>query len=145
MVFEIFEFLCPSYDFGHNFARGCTPTQPPTQKLKSGFLRLSSQEISSRMIFEALQFEIFRFKFHSLGSRILKFPEFNLPMFHVLCRVCFLNFDLDFQPTLFQRHKIYTINIKKWPLQIIYSYLFLVDAFSWIVQLLRRFQISFWS
>ena len=32
------------------------------------------------MIFEALQSELFRFKFHSLGSRILKFPEFNLLM-----------------------------------------------------------------
>ena len=28
--------------------------------------------------FEALQSEIFRFKFHSLGSEILKIPEFNL-------------------------------------------------------------------
>ena len=30
------------------------------------------------MIFEALQSEQFRFKFYSLGSKILKFPEFNL-------------------------------------------------------------------
>ena len=30
------------------------------------------------MIFEALQSELFRFKFHSLASNILKFPEFNL-------------------------------------------------------------------
>ena len=34
------------------------------------------------MIFEALQSELFRFKFHSLGSKILKFPEFNLVMIH---------------------------------------------------------------
>ena len=30
------------------------------------------------MIFEVRQSELFRFKFHSLGSKILKFPEFNL-------------------------------------------------------------------
>jgi len=33
------------------------------------------------MIFEALQFELFRFKFHSLGSKILKFPGFNLGIY----------------------------------------------------------------
>ena len=32
------------------------------------------------MIFEALQSEIFRFKFQSLGLKILKIPEFNLYM-----------------------------------------------------------------
>ena len=32
------------------------------------------------MIFEALQSKLFIFKFHSLGSKILKFPEFNLGM-----------------------------------------------------------------
>ena len=30
------------------------------------------------MTFEALQSELVRFKFHSLGSKIQKFPEFNL-------------------------------------------------------------------
>ena len=30
------------------------------------------------MIFEALQSELFRFKFDSLSSKILKMPEFNL-------------------------------------------------------------------
>ena len=30
------------------------------------------------MIFEALHFELFRFKFYSLSSKILKIPEFNL-------------------------------------------------------------------
>ena len=30
------------------------------------------------MIFEALQSEPFRFKFHSLGWKILKIPEFNI-------------------------------------------------------------------
>ena len=33
-----------------------------------------------QMIFEAPQSELFRFKFHSLGSKILKIPEFNLVM-----------------------------------------------------------------
>ena len=32
------------------------------------------------MIFEALQFEKASSKFHSLSSKILKFPEFNLSM-----------------------------------------------------------------
>ena len=32
------------------------------------------------IIFGALQFELFRFKIHLLGSKILKFPEFNLLM-----------------------------------------------------------------
>ena len=53
--------------------------------LKSVFSILSSQEtglssVSLKMIFGALQFELFRFKIHSLGSKILKFPEFNLSM-----------------------------------------------------------------
>ena len=68
-----------------NLPGGCPPTQAPTQKLKSVFSILSSQEtgsssVSSKMIFGALQFELFRFKIHSLGSKILKFPEFNLAM-----------------------------------------------------------------
>ena len=46
---------------------------------------LSSQEIDSCLvsfckIFEARQSEPFRFKFHWLSSKILKFPEFNLDM-----------------------------------------------------------------
>ena len=61
------EFLCASFDLDQKFARGCPPTQTPTQKLKSGFLGFSSQEINSclvslLMIFEALKSEIFRFK-----------------------------------------------------------------------------------
>ena len=32
------------------------------------------------MIFQALQSELFRFRFHSLGSNIEKIPEFSLPM-----------------------------------------------------------------
>ena len=53
--------------------------------LKSGFSIFSAQEIGSslelfQMIFEALQFELFRFNFHSMSSKILKIPEFNLNM-----------------------------------------------------------------
>ena len=45
----------------------------------------SSQEISSGlvsfyMIFEALQSALFGFNFHSLSSKTLKIPEFNLIM-----------------------------------------------------------------
>ena len=52
------EFMCASFDLGQKFARGCPPTQTPTQKLKSGFLKFISQEIgpslvSMLMIFEA--------------------------------------------------------------------------------------------
>ena len=32
------------------------------------------------MIFEAQQSELFRFNFHSMSSKTLKFPEFNLGM-----------------------------------------------------------------
>ena len=44
---------------------------------------IGSQEIGSslvpfEMIFEALESELFKCKFHSLSSKILKFPEFNL-------------------------------------------------------------------
>ena len=51
----------------------CPPTQTPRQNLKIWFLTSSSQEIGSglvslEMIFQALQFELFRFKFHLLGS-----------------------------------------------------------------------------
>ena len=53
------------------------PTQTPTQNLKIWFPMSSSQEIglglvSLEMIFQALQSELFRFKFHSLGSKIQK-------------------------------------------------------------------------
>ena len=36
--------------------------------------------VSFGMIFEALQSEAFRFKFRSLGSKIIKIPKFNLMM-----------------------------------------------------------------
>ena len=63
----------------------------PTQKLKIEFSVSSSQEIGSslvsfEMIFEALQSEIFRFKFRLLSSEIVKIPEFTLRM---------LSFDLN--------------------------------------------------
>ena len=50
---------------------------------------VSSQEIRSRLvshrkIFEDLQSELFRFKFNSLSSKILKIPEFNLRIVYVL-------------------------------------------------------------
>ena len=51
--------------------------QIPTQMLKSVFSMFSSKEIgpslvSFQMIFEALQSELFRFKFDSLGSKTRK-------------------------------------------------------------------------
>ena len=65
------------------FTASCPITQSPTQMLKSWFSEFSSQEIGSRlisfeMIFKSLQLELFRFWFHSLSSKILKIPEFNL-------------------------------------------------------------------
>ena len=62
------------------------PTQTPTQKLKTGFLIFSSQEIGSglvsfKMIFEALQSELFRLNFPSLSSKTLKIWEFNLMIY----------------------------------------------------------------
>ena len=54
-----------------------------TQKLKIGFSMFSFQEIVSglvsiQMIFDALQCELFRFKFDSLSSNILEIPEIKL-------------------------------------------------------------------
>ena len=65
-------------------------TQTPTQKLKKGFWIFSYQEIGSslislEMIFEALQSELFRFKFHILNSKILKILEFNLCIRDTVC------------------------------------------------------------
>ena len=39
---------------------------------------IGSDLVSFQMIFQALQFELFRFEFHSLSSKILWIPEFNL-------------------------------------------------------------------
>ena len=70
------------YHFG-KIVTGRSPTQPPTRMQKSEFSIFSSREIasslvSSHMIFEALQYEIFRFEFYSLKSKIQKIPGFNL-------------------------------------------------------------------
>ena len=53
--------------------------------LSWGFFIFGSQGIGSnlvsfQMIFEALQSELFRFKFHSLGFKLQKISEFNLRM-----------------------------------------------------------------
>jgi len=82
------KFSGASFGLCEKFTRWCPPTQTPTQKFKSGFWILNSQEISSclvpfEMILEALQSERFRFKFHLLGSKILKIPEFNLIMYNL--------------------------------------------------------------
>ena len=83
LVSKDVKFYCASFGPNEKFVGGCPPTQTPTQMLKSVFSILSSQEtgsssVSLKMIFGALRFELFRFKIHSLGSKILKFPEFNL-------------------------------------------------------------------
>ena len=71
------------YKLYANFVGQCPPTPTPTQKFKNVFSIFSSQEIGSslvslEMIFRALHSELFRFKFHSLGSKIEKIPEFSL-------------------------------------------------------------------
>ena len=43
-----------------------------------GSQEIGSNSVSFSMIFEAQQSEIFRSRFHSLSSKILKIPEFNL-------------------------------------------------------------------
>ena len=57
---------------GVKFAQECPPTQTPTQKFESGFSIFSSQRmgpslVSLRMTFDALQFDLFKFKFNTLG------------------------------------------------------------------------------
>ena len=44
------EFYCASFDIYEKFAGECPPTQTPTQKLKSEFLKFSLQEISSSLV-----------------------------------------------------------------------------------------------
>ena len=66
--------------------RFCPPTQTPTQTLKYGFFIFGSQEKDSglvlfQVIFEALQFELLSFKFHTPSSKILKIPEVNLHIY----------------------------------------------------------------
>ena len=55
-----------------------------------GSQEISPSLISFEMIFEAPQSGLFRFKFNSLRSNILKIPEFNLSMSQ--------NYIFDFQP-----------------------------------------------
>ena len=86
LVSKDVEFYCASFDIYEKFAGACPPTQTPTQKLKSWFSMSSSQGIASslisfEMIFRVLQSELFRFKFKSLSSKIVKIPEFNLSMY----------------------------------------------------------------
>ena len=79
LISEDVEFYCASFEIFEKFVGECPSTQTPTQKLWSQFLKFSSEKISSswvslEMIFEALQSELFRFKFHSLGLKIFKNP-----------------------------------------------------------------------
>ena len=65
---NIGNFLVHLLIYMKSFVGGYPPTQTPTQKFKSGLSMYDSQEISSglislRMIFEALQSELFRLKF----------------------------------------------------------------------------------
>ena len=75
LVSKYRKFSCASFDLREKFVGGYPPTQTPTQKFKSGLSMYDSQEISSglislRMIFEALQSELFRLNFYSLSSKI---------------------------------------------------------------------------
>ena len=47
------------------------------------FQKISSSLVSLEMVFEALQSELFRFKIHTLTSKIIKIPEFNLFIKHL--------------------------------------------------------------
>ena len=119
------EFYCASFGRCEKFAPGCLPTQTPTQKLKSWLLGFSFQEIGSslislEMILEALQSELFRFKFHILSSKILKLPEINVSMLHRLCKFSksrilhFLGKSLTWNSTFQIRNpKVYFDNILK--------------------------------
>ena len=85
LVSKDMEFSCASFDPYKKFAKVCPPTQTPKQKVKIEFAMFGSQGIVSRlvsfkMIFETLQSQLIRFKFHSLGSKLQKIPEFNLFM-----------------------------------------------------------------
>ena len=67
------EFSCASFYSYEKFVAPCPPTPTPSQKLKIGFPKTSSQEIGSSlvsfgMIFQALQSELFRFKFQGFKA-----------------------------------------------------------------------------
>ena len=58
------EYSCASFDPCKKFARGCLPTQTPTQMLKNGLSTFDSVEIgtslvSFEIIFEVLELELF--------------------------------------------------------------------------------------
>ena len=76
-------FSCASFCQYEKLVGRFPPTQTPTEMLKRGLSIFTSQgmeskSVSFQTIFEALQSDLFRFKFHSLGLKILKIPEFNL-------------------------------------------------------------------
>ena len=50
LISEDEEFSCASFDLYEKIARGCPPTQTPTQKVQSGFSMFSSKEIDSSSI-----------------------------------------------------------------------------------------------
>ena len=74
LISKDLEFSCVFFDLCKELVGECLPTRRPTQKL----IIPGSTVISFQMIFEALQFEHFGFNFHSLSSKILKIPEFNV-------------------------------------------------------------------
>ena len=60
----------------HRLFKSCSPTQTPTQMLKSGFLMFGSQEIGSSLISFKMIFQDPQSEFNFMGSKII--PEFNL-------------------------------------------------------------------
>ena len=77
------QFNSASFDFDKKFARGCPPTQTPTQMFQNQFLISDSHGImdilvSIEMIFQALQTRLSRLMIKSVKSKIPKFPEFSL-------------------------------------------------------------------
>ena len=82
LVSKRVEFSFASSNLCEKFVGDGRLPKRPRKSQNLGFL-LSSQGISSslillQMILEALQSEIFGFKFDSLSSKILKFPGMNL-------------------------------------------------------------------
>ena len=56
----------------------CPNTQTPTQMLRNWLTGVQFPGNWVKMIFKSLQLGLFRFLFHSLSSKILKIPGFNL-------------------------------------------------------------------
>ena len=101
------QFSCTSFDPCKKFARGCPPTQTPTQKLKSVFERLSSQKIGSssvslNMIFCALQSELFNIQ--------ILFSESKNPWIQPTDNASFFKYfsSLGYLPLLEQLSEIYS-------------------------------------